>query len=97
MPRFTPDVVRDILESHASGKELAVKHHCSRQAITAVRRGEIYPNLFPDLPRSIGTTCTRCVHWIAGGNCGLDFPEPQHEGPRFAAQCSAFTDRQRKQ
>lgn len=96
MSKLSPDAVRDILTSLESGAKLAVKHRCSRQAITAVRRGQIYPDLFPDLPRCAGTTCTRCVHWMAGDACGLGFPEPLHEGPRFAMYCSAFHDRQRK-
>jgi hypothetical protein len=96
MPRPTPlseDAIRDILSSTASHRELATKYNCHRSAIGYIRQGKTHAHLAPDVPRWMdGITCDRCIHWD-GGSCGLGFPDPAKEGPRFARECASFVMR----
>lgn len=85
---LSPAQVRRILT--ASGSIAAIARatgHC-RQTVTAVLRGESHADIRPDLPRRGSLSCQDCQHWQ--GRCGLGFPDPDEEGPGFAAFCVSF-------
>lgn len=103
--RLTPEIVRRALESPASHRTLAVDLkeelnipigavNLSRQ-IGDARSGRNYGHLFPELRPWIPASCHQCRHWELGDEraddrCGMGFPDPIHEGPRFAADCVLF-------
>lgn len=100
--KLTPADVRRILtrtdiSNVALGRELGV----SREAIRHVRIGLAYADAHPELPRqrpkpkrlaeppADAPSCLCCVLW-RDGECGYGFPDPEEEGPGFAADCDHY-------
>lgn len=95
-PPLTEDEVRLVLTSPLSSVKLARQLGRSKEAIAAIRRGDIHANTLPELPRrqvqrrpADGPSCRGCAHWT-GDSCGMGFPDPLEEGPAFAADCSLY-------
>ncbi len=100
--RLTTDDVRLILtRPDLSLGLLADQLQVSRETIRQVRIGITYDDVLPGLPRKRpriapvqqvdGPSCHRCQHWRSG--CDLGFPDPELEGPAFAADCSLYEPR----
>lgn len=95
--RLTDDEVRMILERrNISARRLANDLGRSAEAICQVRAGISYRNVLPEIPRwgarkSMRASCHACVHWRS--RCVMGFPDPEEEGPGFAADCSLFEQR----
>lgn len=94
---LTDDDLRLILTSDLSSSVLAQIVNRSMHAVAAIRRGAMYRNRCPDLPRwndrynPNGLTCVSCYQWR--GVCGLGIPESALEGVLFAQECAVFDDR----
>lgn len=94
---LTDDDVRLILTSDLSNGELAQMVNRAMHTVAAIRRGAMYRNRCPDLPRwndrynPNGLTCASCYQWR--GVCGLGIPESALEGVLFAQECAVFDDR----
>jgi predicted Zn finger-like uncharacterized protein len=96
---LSEDQVRRSLESPASHRALAEDLAAelgdpSRAAaltrqIGYARSGANFGHLFPELRPWVAASCEQCRHWC-GERCGVGFPDPLHEGARFAADCAAF-------
>jgi hypothetical protein len=91
--RLTPEDVRYCLVSTEGIRQVARKLGCSRQAVTAVRRGLSHGDLWPELPRrgaQRGIKSGRnCWHWD-NGSCLLGLPDPLSKGPACAQDCALF-------
>ncbi len=99
--RFTPDEVKLVLTDPRSGAELAEIFGVSHQAVSKIRNGLVYKDLWPEIPRvsnrerqritpplpkASKVNCRDCVHWWQK-KCSLDVPEA---GGYFADECSYF-------
>lgn len=88
--RLTPDEVRLVLESSTSSVALARELGCSHTAVIAIRVGRTYSHLHPDIPRrAAGLSCLKCTRW-SDSRCTMGLPDPEEEGPTFAAYCSLY-------
>lgn len=89
---LSEDDVRFILQrrdlSHrAAGRILG----CSAEQVRLIRIGEHRANVAPEIPRwHSSKSCFSCQHW-RGAKCGMGFPDPETEGPFFAADCALFS------
>jgi transposase-like protein len=93
-PPMTEDEVRLVLTSPLSSVKLARELGRSKEAVAAIRRGDIHAKVLPELPRrqamrSSDLSCHTCAHWWRG-SCGMGFPDPVENGPAFAADCSLY-------
>lgn len=92
--RLTNDQVRMILERRdLSARSLAEELGRTGEAICQVRRGNSYRDVLPEIPRwgarkLQGLSCHSCAHWR--NRCEMGFPDPEEEGPGFAADCSFY-------
>lgn len=87
-----PEQVRLILLSSDSDSSLARRFKRSRPAIANLRTGRSYADLWPEIPRrSPPRSCHDCQQWLHG-RCSLGFPDPELEGPGFAADCESFLE-----
>jgi hypothetical protein len=83
-------VYRILTERHRGDTELAAELGVTRQAVNQVRIGKSWRSAFPELPRKRQwVSCLDCKHW-EHGECGLGFPDPEEEGPEFAADCDLY-------
>jgi hypothetical protein len=70
--------------------ELAAQMGVSRQAVSQVRLGRSWSNVYPELPRrGDWISCVNCKHW-RHDECDLGFPDPIEEGPAFASDCDLY-------
>lgn len=89
--QLPPEQVRQILLSTDSDNDLARRFKRSHTAIANLRTGRSYADLWPELPRrSPPRSCHDCQQWLHG-RCSLGFPDPELEGPGFAADCECFS------
>lgn len=93
--QISDSAIRRILEATGSIRQISLATGWSRPMVTAIRRGELYPDIWPDLPRRpapaggvASLSCHHCDHWSR--RCGLGFPDPDEEGPGFANDCSSY-------
>jgi len=93
-PRCTEGKVRFLLtrmdlSNEAAGQAVGLSREMARQ----VRAGIYCASLCPELPRLTRErilTCAQCEFW-SGGVCGMGLPDPELEGPGFAADCALFS------
>lgn len=96
-PVLSDDQLLELLTTRREvpAKRLAAEWGCSPFPILQARKGLAYTNRLPDIPRPglapAAIDCRRCIHWEDDA-CLLGFPEPQEEGPGFAADCAAFVE-----
>jgi len=70
---------------------------CSRELIRQIRLGLAHAGRLPHVPRWSRTrpgrqrSCEQCGQWL--GYCSLGHPDPEEEGPEFAAECLDFLAR----
>lgn len=87
------DMIRDVLTSDLSTRELAIKYKLSRSFIRKVQVGQAYRDVLPELPRheiqDTTISCEQCQHW-QHAKCDLDFPDPLIVGVRFGRSCNLF-------
>jgi transposase-like protein len=95
-PPLTEDEVRLVLTSPLSSVKLARELGRSKEAVAAIRRGDLHAKVLPELPRRQAKrraipelSCHACAHWRSS-ECGMGFPDPIEEGPAFAADCSLY-------
>lgn len=96
--RLPDDVIFDILTDRSPQLVLAERHGCSMSAVGRIRRGELHPNIYPEIPRfktkpkSARKSCRKCVHYtgIDKNPCDLGHKDPIEEGLTFATHCSSF-------
>jgi hypothetical protein len=91
-----------ILRTTTSFYQLAKELGCSRQLLDGIRNGTYHRDRMPDVKRGglnpppvvipDGPSCWRCSEWRET-YCAIGFPDPQVEGPRFAADCSLYPER----
>lgn len=83
-------VYRVLTERHTPNKAMAAKLGVSHQCIQLIRCGATWCDAFPDLPRFTGRrSCLKCKNWDEN-ECGMGFPDPLEEGPRFANDCDFY-------
>lgn len=71
--------------------ELANRHGVTRETVRQIRAGETHRKL---LANSDGLhLCSNCIHWARSSYCTMGFPDPEEEGPTFAAECSLYEAR----
>lgn len=87
-------VYRILTETQLSNKELGIKLGVTYQCIQQIRRGITWSYAFPELPREMpaepvrSRSCLKCKDWE--GRCGIGLPDPDIEGPGFAADCDFY-------
>ena len=93
---LSEDAIRDILTSTEVHNVLALRYGRNRSTIVAIRRGDVYAHVLPDIPRGKHLkNCKYCLHWVSSNHsyCDLGFPDPHEEGLKFAADCNTFSMR----
>lgn len=94
--RRTPEEVREILLSPLPAIAMAKRYGCSKQAISLIRTGQAYGDLFPEIPRRSATTlgplsCLDCVNWRGGESpCAEGQPDASEKDPGFANYCEFY-------
>lgn len=94
--RRTPEEVREILTSRLSLSAMAKRYGCSKQAISLIRAGQAYGDLFPEIPRRSATTqgplsCLGCISWRGGESpCAEGQPDASERDPGFANYCEFY-------
>lgn len=94
--RRTPEEVREILASREAITALAKRYGCSKQAISLIRTGKAYANLWPEIPRRGAVTpgalsCLDCLHWRGGDNpCREGVPDASESDLGFANYCEFY-------
>lgn len=90
---LSDDQARDIMLSTKSTLALAEQYGVSHQAISQMRLGQVYVDVYQklqaegfELAAEGVDLCTACKHWISGG-CGFGFPDA---GGDFATDCSLY-------
>lgn len=97
--RLSDDVILDILTDPSPQPVLSARHNCSMSAVGRIRRGELHPNVHPEIPRyksAVKTgrrTCPKCFYYTGDRRnpCDLGHTDPLEEGLTFASYCSNFT------
>lgn len=84
--KFTERDVHEIFFSNELHTVIASKYKTNRQTVSLIKCGKSYVHW---LPKNRDDRCTDCKHWNEN-RCGLGFPDPIEEGPRFAVHCAAF-------
>ena len=100
---FSDATLRRILLATCSHGEMASQVGCSYELVRQIRRGIRHKNRVPNIPRWVdnapapapvldGPSCLDCINRSFGDApiCGMGFPDPDTEGPEFAADCSLF-------
>jgi hypothetical protein len=96
--RLSDDIIFDILTTKAPQTVLSARHGCSLSTVGKIRRGELHPNVHPEIPRFKDKTkpgrktCRKCIHYttVEKDPCGLGHVDPIEEGLTFASYCSNF-------
>jgi transposase-like protein len=96
--RLSNDAILDILTNPSIQSVLAKRHNCSMSAIGRIRRGELHPEVHPEIPRIAvkarrpKKSCKKCIHYtgIAENPCDLGHKDPLEEGLTFAFYCCNF-------
>lgn len=99
--KFSDATLRKILLTKCSNSIMAEQVGCSCELVRQIRRGNLHINRVPEIPRwgenapppvINGPSCLVCVNRAGGDGptCGMGFPDPDEEGPGFAADCSLF-------
>lgn len=71
--------------------QLAKLHGVSKEAVRQIRSGKTHRKVLESAGGVL--MCTGCRHWAkSGGYCTMGFPDPEVEGPTFAADCSLYED-----
>lgn len=72
--------------------KLAKAYGVSHQVVSQIRGGKTYTNL---IAQAAGLQlCSNCIHWASSGcYCTMGFPDPELEGPTFAADCTLYEAR----
>lgn len=97
--RRTPNEVREILASRETITALALRYGCTKQAISLIRTGKSYANLWPEIPRRSAATpgilnCLNCTHWRGGAKpCAEGVPDANERDPGFASYCEFYACR----
>jgi hypothetical protein len=91
-----------ILRPDVTLTKLARELGCSEALLGYIRCGKMHANRMPDVKRHgknpppivipDGPNCWHCSEWRET-YCAMGFPDPQVEGPRFAADCSLYPER----
>jgi hypothetical protein len=97
-PPIERDQIREILLSTESNHAIARRLNRSPETVRQIRLGIIHASVHPEIARrdkpapipksSDGPSCYGCTHW--SDRCGFGFPDPQIEGPAFAADCDLY-------
>lgn len=90
--RVTEQEVRAILTATGSATEIARRTGRSYPTVLGILTGRLHADVAPGLPRRISRSCLQCRHWLER-SCGLGLPDPQDEGPGFAADCASFLNK----
>ena len=100
--RRTPEQVRKILTSRETLTALAKRYGCSKQAISLIRLGKAYANLWPEIPRRGAPapatpgapgalSCLDCLHWRGGDRpCREGVPDASESDLGFANYCEFY-------
>ena len=83
------DDVVAILMSKEPQRILAARYKLSRQAISLIKLGYTYKDIYEELQlpeQNKVQFCCNCLHWNRE-SCGLGFPEA---GERFATECVVY-------
>lgn len=70
---------------------LAEKYGVSREAIRQLRAGLTYKSVLAETGSM--QLCSNCIHWARTGYCTMGFPDPEEDGPAFAADCNLYEAR----
>jgi transcriptional regulator NrdR family protein len=94
---LTEDEVRLILTSTRSVRDIAAELRVSRGTVLGVRRGDLHPQVAPELPRLPAQprrrSCTSCRFWEpdAVRPCKEGWPDPETDGPGYANECDDYS------
>lgn len=96
--RLSDDAILDILTDKSPQPVLAERHGCSMSAVGRIRRGELHPNIHPEVPRfnvkarPPRKSCRKCIYYtgIDKNPCDLGHEDPVQEGLTFALHCPNF-------
>ena len=79
--KLTPEGVARV---HATVEQLQGELGCSRTAIVAA----LWIDQAGATTATAAPSCLQCIHW--SGRCGMEFPDPDEEGPSAAQWCSCY-------
>lgn len=87
---FTEEDIREILVSPETSAALARKYKKSETSIGKIRRGELFADILPEIPRrksrkSSRASCYKCLHCVEKA-CKLGWPDLAEDGPLVAAK-----------
>lgn len=96
--RLSDAVIFDILTDPSPQPVLSARHKCSASAVGRIRRGELHPDVHPEIPRyksAVKTgrkTCPKCIYYTGDKRnpCDLGHTDPLEEGLTFASYCTNF-------
>lgn len=71
--------------------DLASRYGVTRETVRQIRAGLTHRKLLASTDDL--QLCTGCIHWARSGYCTMGFPDPEEEGPTFAAECSLYAER----
>jgi hypothetical protein len=87
--KLSRDEAIAVILSPLPQRELATIYGITRQAISRIKTGQQYRDIYEEIyPPRKGPLlhCVECLHWRRD-NCGLGFPEA---GETFASDCAAY-------
>lgn len=99
---FDDKTLMRILRPTVSLAVLAKELGCTKGLLEQICWGKIYTHRMPDVKRlgnnpppvviPDGPSCWHCSEWRET-RCAMGFPDPDVEGPRFAADCALYPER----